>query len=922
MVTRRDYYLDLLDDAARDPSVNLELMFKDLFTDVDARIVDVEDRVLVFERLKDTIFDATLQYMAEKLEPEFERIRDLGDLGTLFEAHSSTELEISIGQKTVIVDEADRPRFTPAGFIGLLRANDPGNAMAGGRASYNRDTGILVVNVDRIVGSGTFSDWQVVATSATDYAAAAVDAQEYRDEAAQFFADTQAARDAAQAYRDTAQTHATTATGAQAAAVAAQAAAEIAEAAAESHVAGIDELSKRYNGPAAADPTTRPDLTALVEGDLYWNSVANEMRIYDGAAWTVAYVPSGSDVTSWNSRIGAVMPQAGDYTAAQVTNTPAGNIAATTVQAAINELDTEKAATGHVHAASAITNTPAGGIAATNVQTALNELDTEKAPKADPEFSGTVKAGLMAEISGAAGTNRALRWLTGLLRRFSVGINADAEAGSNAGSNFYLSRFADDGSTSVVVIAVNRATGQITLEASDASAAKLVLPHGVDPTAHVNGGIWTKTDGLYFRLNGASYKASVDGHTHAVATQGASGFMSNVDKAKLDNIQAGATAYSHPTGDGSLHVPATSTTNNLKVLKAGASPGSAAWGFVAYGELTGIPTAISILGGLTPAADRFPYYTGAGTAVLGTITAAGRALLDDADAATQRATMGAAAAVHTHAVSDVTGLQTQLDVKANASQPLLDMPRFSRPYNVTGTDLNALTLAGFYDGDAMTNAPSAGWWHVLVMRHSGNDLWVQQIAWALTVDGSDTMYLRSRLNGVWGAWKRMANETDVSSKAPIANPSFTGSMALNGQAVAVQGGTPTFGNAYTNAWWRVNGNGGIYWESWGGGFYMDAAGTIKTYAGVGITAGAGVFSSLTSNGGTVPHSGMNADTIGQFGFMNFSGSAKNKNDTTAGSNLTWANHTGSGGGGSPSGTWKCLGTMSGSNQATLWQRIA
>ena len=36
-------------------------------------------------------------------------------------------------------------------------------------------------------------------------------------------------------------------------------------------------------------------------------------------------------------------------------------------------------------------------------------------------------------------------------------------------------------------------------------------------------------------------------------------------------------AYSHPTGDCNLHVPATGTTNNGKVLKAGETAGSAAW---------------------------------------------------------------------------------------------------------------------------------------------------------------------------------------------------------------------------------------------------------------------------------------------------------------------------------------------------------
>lgn len=50
----------------------------------------------------------------------------------------------------------------------------------------------------------------------------------------------------------------------------------------------------------------------------------------------------GSDVDSFNGRTGAVLPLAGDYTATLITNTPAGSIASTTVQAAINELDSEK----------------------------------------------------------------------------------------------------------------------------------------------------------------------------------------------------------------------------------------------------------------------------------------------------------------------------------------------------------------------------------------------------------------------------------------------------------------------------------------------------------------------------------------------------------------------------------------------------
>ncbi len=74
--------------------------------------------------------------------------------------------------------------------------------------------------------------------------------------------------------------------------------------------------------------------------------------------------------------------------------------------------------------------------------------------------------------------------------------------------------------------------------------------------------------------------------------------------------------------------------------------GSVTWtafgsgGTVAYSSLSSIPAAIDAIDGLTPAADRLAYYTSSSAAALATFTSFARTLLDDADAATMRTTLG------------------------------------------------------------------------------------------------------------------------------------------------------------------------------------------------------------------------------------------------------------------------------------------
>jgi hypothetical protein len=61
---------------------------------------------------------------------------------------------------------------------------------------------------------------------------------------------------------------------------------------------------------------------------------------------------------------------------------------------------------------------------------------------------------------------------------------------------------------------------------------------------------------------------------------------------------------------------------------------------VAGNPTLSLSAALSTFGGFTPAADQLPYYTGAAAAALATLSSFGRSLIDDADAAAARTTLG------------------------------------------------------------------------------------------------------------------------------------------------------------------------------------------------------------------------------------------------------------------------------------------
>jgi len=174
--------------------------------------------------------------------------------------------------------------------------------------------------------------------------------------------------------------------------------------------------------------------------------------------------------------------------------------------------------------------------------------------------------------------------------------------------------------------------------------------------------------------------------------------------------------------------------------------------------------ALTALDTLTPASDKIPYFTGSNTASLATITSAGRALIDDADAAAQRVTLGlgnvpnvncqnadnitsgtiADARIASTITRDTevnTATQSALDLKAN-----LISPQFTGtpvvPTAAANTNTTQAASTAFVVGQASSATP--------------------------TMDG-----VASAGNGFLYTREGHVHPTDT-SRAPLVSPQFTG----------------------------------------------------------------------------------------------------------------------------------------------------
>lgn len=166
-----------------------------------------------------------------------------------------------------------------------------------------------------------------------------------------------------------------------------------------------------------------------------------------------------------------------------------------------------------------------------------------------------------------------------------------------------------------------------------------------------------------------------------------------------------STTYTHPSTDGSLHVPATGTTNNTKVLKAGSSAGSFSWGQVLFSELGSVPANLTTISSLSASSTGLVKFTN------GVASLDSSSYLTTTAAGTTYATLSNAA---------LTGTPTAPTATAGTNTTQLATTAFVNSAINSSNKVLSFTLA--FNGSAPSStAPTdlpSGWTYVV----SGNDV--------------------------------------------------------------------------------------------------------------------------------------------------------------------------------------------------------
>jgi len=131
---------------------------------IDARLRALEPFAPSWQAVISELQAFGLKRLNDALQPVYDQIIAISQLGVVFSASSASELTVATGAQTLVLSADDRARFAAAAYIGVMKADDASVQMSGHLVSYLRDAGVLIIDVDHVAGAGTYSDWRVSAS--------------------------------------------------------------------------------------------------------------------------------------------------------------------------------------------------------------------------------------------------------------------------------------------------------------------------------------------------------------------------------------------------------------------------------------------------------------------------------------------------------------------------------------------------------------------------------------------------------------------------------------------------------------------------------------------------------------------------------------------------------------------------------------